>query len=177
MSDELAGGALLLLAAFAPFTLLRLVPMVEAHAALQLEGVRHRIQHAALSGPRTAVSFALGRRAPEPLPDLSLGTGLDTLVEAPGGGASSAPTGAEPVAEPSAPGVPLWRGAARPPLAERRPAAGATTTAPLWGAPIGGSRRQGRRPGEHVIEHDGLGPVIAWHPEAGSPSGEGTDGR
>ena len=59
-SSELAGGALLLLAAFAPFTLLRLVPMVEAGATSQLEGVRHRVQQAALGGPRSAANLALG---------------------------------------------------------------------------------------------------------------------
>ena len=81
----LAGGALLLLAAFTPFTLLRLMPAVEAGAALQLEGARHRVRQS-LPAPRTAASFALR----------AAGAGPSSLV--PGGpgsglGASSRPQG------------------------------------------------------------------------------------
>jgi hypothetical protein len=54
----LAGGALLLLAAFSPFLLLRLVPMAEAGAVHQLEAARHRMQHAATTAPRTALRAA-----------------------------------------------------------------------------------------------------------------------
>ena len=58
-STVLAGGALLLLAAFTPFTLLRLVPLVEVGAALQLEGARQRVRGALGRGPDSAVGFAL----------------------------------------------------------------------------------------------------------------------
>ncbi|MDA8076570.1 MAG: hypothetical protein M0Z40_15325 [Actinomycetota bacterium] len=58
-STILAGGALLLLAAFTPFTLLRLVPLVEVGAALQLEGARQRVRGAWGRGPDSAVGFAL----------------------------------------------------------------------------------------------------------------------
>ncbi|MGH9047999.1 MAG: hypothetical protein ACRDVW_11915, partial [Acidimicrobiales bacterium] len=64
----LAGGALLLLAAFTPFTLLRLVPLMEAGAALYLEGARHRAVHAVASGPMNAASFALRRSRDAGLP-------------------------------------------------------------------------------------------------------------
>ena len=58
-STVLAGGALLLLAAFTPFTLLRLVPLVEVGAALQLESARQRVRHAWGRAPDSAVGFAL----------------------------------------------------------------------------------------------------------------------
>jgi hypothetical protein len=55
----LAGGALLALATFVPFAILRLIPAVEAGAVGHLEGLRQRGSHA-VSGPlRTAASFAL----------------------------------------------------------------------------------------------------------------------
>ena len=57
----LSGGALLLLASFTPFTLLRLVPLIEAGAALQLEGARHRVRQSWGSVPASAAAFALRR--------------------------------------------------------------------------------------------------------------------
>lgn len=55
----LAGGALLVLATFVPFAILRLIPAVEAGAVGHLEGLRQR-GTAAVSGPlRTAAGFAL----------------------------------------------------------------------------------------------------------------------
>jgi hypothetical protein len=183
ISAELAGGALLLLAAFAPFTLLRLVPMVESHAAQQLEGARHRVQHAALSGPRSAVAFAMARRGPEPLPELPVGTGLASLVEVPGAAASGTPAEGrpEPLEDSVRFGVPMWRGSAQPPLADRPAATDTSGVAdappPLWGAPVGRPEPARRPAGAHVVGRDGLGPVITWHPESSSPSGEGPDGR
>jgi len=58
-STVLAGGALLLLAAFTPFTLLRLVPLVEVGAAMQLEGAHQRVRSAAGRAPDSTVGFAL----------------------------------------------------------------------------------------------------------------------
>lgn len=179
MSDELAGGALLLLAAFAPFTLLRLVPMVESQAAHQLEGVRHRVQQAALSGPRSAVAFALARRAPDPLPDLPVGTGLPTFAETPGG--DGARSSAESSPEVAASGVPMWRGSGRPPLADRPDDAGSGTppgSPPLWGGPPEPAVAPPRtRTGRHTIERDRLGPVITWRPEPVPPVDGEPDGR
>ncbi len=58
-STVLAGGALLLLAAFTPFTLLRLVPLAEVGAAMQLEGARQRVRASWGTAPDSAVRFAL----------------------------------------------------------------------------------------------------------------------
>jgi hypothetical protein len=55
----LAGGALLVLATFVPFSILRLIPMIEAGAVGHLEGVRQRGTAAVTRVPRSAASFAL----------------------------------------------------------------------------------------------------------------------
>jgi hypothetical protein len=55
----LSGGALLLLAAYSPFTLLKLVPMVESGAVHHLEAARHRMTAAATAAPRSAAALAL----------------------------------------------------------------------------------------------------------------------
>jgi hypothetical protein len=55
----LAGGALLVLSTFVPFSLLRLIPMVEAGAVGHLEGVRQRSTAALTRVPRSAAQFAL----------------------------------------------------------------------------------------------------------------------
>jgi hypothetical protein len=55
----LAGGALLVMATFVPFAILRLIPAIEAGAVAHLEGLRQR-GSATLTGPlRTAATFAL----------------------------------------------------------------------------------------------------------------------
>lgn len=104
----LAGGALLLLAAFTPFTLLRLLPMLEVGAALQLEGARHRVQHAMTNLPMGAASFALGKAKQNMVPPLDpgpVGSGTDIDPGAPG--ASDGPaTGAFPHDPDSGPGGP-----------------------------------------------------------------------
>ena len=84
LPSVLAGGALLLLAAFSPFTLLRLIPMVEAGAVHHLEGARHRVQQAFGSLPRSAASYALAQLAPMPALGAA-GTGASAALEAPGG--------------------------------------------------------------------------------------------
>ena len=58
-SSVLTGGAMLLLASFMPFAVLRLVPAVEAAAVSHLEGVRHRAVGAARQHGARAVSLAL----------------------------------------------------------------------------------------------------------------------
>ncbi|MGH8989864.1 MAG: hypothetical protein ACRDXC_14930 [Acidimicrobiales bacterium] len=58
-STVLAGGALLLLASFTPFTLLRLIPLVEVGAVMQMEGARQRARAAWGRAPGSAVGFAL----------------------------------------------------------------------------------------------------------------------
>ncbi len=58
-STVLAGGALLLLASFTPFTLLRLIPLMEVGAAMQLEGARQRVRASLGRAPDSMVGFAL----------------------------------------------------------------------------------------------------------------------
>lgn len=58
-NQALMGGAIMLLAAFAPFVLLRLAPIVESAAIAHLEGVSHRPFQALRSGATTA-SYAAG---------------------------------------------------------------------------------------------------------------------
>jgi hypothetical protein len=58
-ASVLAGGALLVLSTFVPFSILRLIPVVEAGAVGHLEGVRQRGTAAVTGVPRTAAQFAL----------------------------------------------------------------------------------------------------------------------
>jgi hypothetical protein len=172
IASELAGGALLLLAGFAPFTLLRLVPMVESGAVQQLEGVRHRVQQHALAGPRSAVGYALGHGAPMPLPELA-GTAMAAVSEAPGGESigTGERTGTQdtPTKNTSETGVPMWQGVAD--AAAPRPVlggdgAGKSGPPPVWGAPLSLPTRSPGRAGTHTVERDDLGPVLRWRPSS-----------
>jgi hypothetical protein len=58
-SSVLAGGALLLMATFVPFAILRMIPAVEAGAVAHLDGLRERGSAAMTRVPRTAASHAL----------------------------------------------------------------------------------------------------------------------
>ncbi len=59
-SSVLSGGALLLMATFVPFAILRMIPAVEAGAVAHLDGLRERGTGAVTRGlPRTAASHAL----------------------------------------------------------------------------------------------------------------------
>jgi len=80
----LGGGALLVLAAFTPFTLLRLIPAVESGAVQQLEGARHRVSQAFGNAPRSAAAFALKSARSSSLVAGEPGTGSGTEFEAPG---------------------------------------------------------------------------------------------
>jgi hypothetical protein len=122
----LAGGALLLLAAFSPFVLLRLVPMVEAGAVQQLESARHRAQHAVTAGPRAALrAYSVAQQ---------LGVGAGSIDEALAG-AGPVGSGADGALGTAVAGVPAW--------------AGDTGSAEAFGAasPGGGSGNGGRGPG------------------------------
>ena len=57
-SSVLAGGALLLMATFVPFAILRMIPAVEAGAVAHLDGLRERGTAAMTRVPRTAASCA-----------------------------------------------------------------------------------------------------------------------
>jgi len=58
-ASVLAGGALLVLATFVPFAILRLIPAVEAGAVGHLDGMRQRGTAALTRMPRSAVAFAM----------------------------------------------------------------------------------------------------------------------
>ncbi len=58
-SSVLAGGALLVMATFVPFAILRMIPAVEAGAVAHLDGLRERGTAAVTRLPRTAASHAL----------------------------------------------------------------------------------------------------------------------
>jgi hypothetical protein len=58
-SSVLAGGALLLMATFVPFAILRMIPAVEAGAVAHLDGLRERGMAGMTRLPRTAASHAL----------------------------------------------------------------------------------------------------------------------
>jgi hypothetical protein len=60
-SSVLAGGALLVVASFVPFAILRLIPLAEAGAIGHLEGVRQRSTAAMTRLPRSAAQFAIGK--------------------------------------------------------------------------------------------------------------------
>jgi hypothetical protein len=101
------GVAVVLLAALAPFAVLRLVPLIELSAIHAVSGLRQAATGAARSTMRTAASLAAGAPIPDPTPSSpreDLG-----LEEWPAGPAPDLP---EPGGEPPAPpvGVPTLRG-------------------------------------------------------------------
>jgi len=83
----LGAGALLLLATFTPFVLLRLVPLVEAGAVHQLEGARRRVQHEVTTPVRSAATFALGHVGGQDLASLGRPGSMEPgpSFDAPGG--------------------------------------------------------------------------------------------
>ncbi len=100
VSSAITGIALLVLAGFLPFTLLRIVPMVEAGAVAHFEGVRQRAG-SAVEAPlhATAATAArivdhFGKRAASQAKDAGaglLGGAAGGLGGAPGGGLPSGP--------------------------------------------------------------------------------------
>jgi hypothetical protein len=93
LANVLEGAAMLVLAACTPFTLLRLVPMVEQGTALQLEGARRRAQATAGVVPRSAASFALRRIGAESFDPGEPGTGAAGSGAAPLGVSARAALG------------------------------------------------------------------------------------
>ena len=87
-SAVLAGGALLVMATFVPFAILRLIPAVEAGAVAHLDGLRARGTAAATRLPRSAASHAL-HEGLGALGDARL------LAQTPAGRAGGTPPGAE----------------------------------------------------------------------------------
>ena len=60
-SSVLAGGALLVMATFVPFAILRMIPAVEAGAVAHLDGLRERGTAAMTRLPRTAANYRAAR--------------------------------------------------------------------------------------------------------------------
>jgi|GEM_PF-1167010 len=90
-STVVAGIALLLLAAFAPFSLLKLLPLFEASAAGHLEGLRQRGMASVTHGaPRRAVDLALSAA------QASIPTALPAALAMAGAPRDLASTGADP---------------------------------------------------------------------------------
>lgn len=146
-SSVLGGAALLLLASATPFTLLRLVPMVEAGAVHQLEGARHRVRHTFVTAPRSAASYALGRAQSSSLVTGDPGTGTVRDFGTPGDdGGAGAVTAAAGIGAGGRGGEP--GGSA--PTGSRAPAAAAASA---------GSR--GRRPGRVREPEPGAGAPFA----------------
>ena len=77
-SSVLAGGALLVMATFVPFAILRMIPAVEAGAVAHLDGLRQRGTAAMTRLPRTAANHALHE-------------GLGALGDRPADGADAGP--------------------------------------------------------------------------------------
>lgn len=196
-SSVLGGGALLLLAATTPFTLLRLVPAVEAGAVHQLEGARQRVQQAFGSAPRSAASFALRRARESSFVAGAPGTGLATDFGVPGGGGAGE-GGDGGAGEPGVggSGIGMWRGTPPPatPAAVALPQPGREPFSlpdrqgrgplPAWGGPV--PEVDGDPPAEppsgarapRNYRHDAMGPVIVDPPaERRNGEEEGTGGR
>ncbi|MGH9044450.1 MAG: hypothetical protein ACRDVP_06410, partial [Acidimicrobiales bacterium] len=149
IAAELAGGALLLVAAFTPFTLIRLVPVFESGAVMGLERAVQRAGHHALDAPRSVGALALGQIGSERLPDLAFGGAEPHLVS--------------PMSGDSDPRSPTaLRSSSHDDLLEE-PSEDPPGPPPVWGAPINSKSKPIAPRGEHRIEHDDLGPVIRWH--------------
>ncbi|HWD52464.1 MAG TPA: hypothetical protein VG412_08695 [Acidimicrobiales bacterium] len=92
-TDVLGGAALLLLAAFAPWALFRLLPFLEAGAVGHLEGAGRRTYQTALGPPRTLAQHAMrvaadgasGGTSEVGLALASAGGGVASAAEAAGG--------------------------------------------------------------------------------------------
>ena len=81
-SSVLAGGALMIMATFVPFAILRLIPAVEAGAVGHLEGLRGRGTAAMTRPARTAASLALHQGLEKAGDDRLMGQTADAAASA-----------------------------------------------------------------------------------------------
>jgi len=184
-STIITGIALLVLATFAPFTMLKLLPLFEASAALQLEGLRQRGTSSVLHGaPRRAAAMALDQLASTPP------LAAPAAVAAIGSGARAAMASAtsqldrvghrtseDPMAgsavgrgvkDPARPGAPSTsgEGPGAGPVAEQPsdPGAPSSPSRLLSAATQAGVEPKASTPTQRapslVVERDALGPVI-----------------
>lgn len=182
----MSGIALLILACFAPFTLLKLLPMFESSAALHLEGLRQRATGSvvrAASSRGASMAMAAVRRAPAPGPEPSH---LDAITPPPmrpsGTRTERSPMEFSAIATGGEPGPPPVRdaGSSGGPL---QPAESPQAPVPTpWPGPVRSRDpeprqkveppiRRGNRPMPPpplVIERDHLGPLI--RPRRGTES-------
>jgi len=101
-ASVLAGGALLVLSTFVPFSILRLIPMVEAGATGHLEGVRQRATSSMTRLPRSAAQLALSEgMAARGAAKLAAQTGPPGTGDAGLGGAGGSRVGTEADCNPS----------------------------------------------------------------------------
>lgn len=143
-AQVLGGAAMLLLASFAPFALLRLVPMVEAGAVHQLEGMRQRMDRSLGVAARKTASYALSAVRASALDLGSVGTSGEGPVESPGPGAVAGASSSSPSQETTGRGDPPssashgWRSLGGTPDGARR--SGAPGGLPRWqGSPASGA--------------------------------------
>ncbi len=152
-----SGIALLVLAAFAPFTLLKLLPLAEASAAGHLEGLRQRGQRSVTQGlPRRAVDLALASAgAPVVLADAPLHptpngppAGVRSTADPLGPSAGPGSAGSRgPLPTQPAPGAPSGDGSPSTGTSPSGPAEGSRTSGPPPTAPAPGSTGAGSGPG------------------------------
>jgi hypothetical protein len=109
-SSVLAGGALLLMATFVPFAILRMIPAVEAGAVAHLDGLRERGTAAMTRMPRSAASHAL-HEGLGALGDSRLMAGMATAGDGGGDGGSGSGLGSgSGSGSGSGTGIPLGEG-------------------------------------------------------------------
>ena len=153
-ASALLGGALLLLAAFSPFALLRLLPLAEAGAAGALEGARRQISAPAISAARMGSSAVSSAWAG--------GMGMDQAmtnvgVEASQGMGLPQHPGGGPLPDFDAPRSNDHAGQASP-VAVMGSNEHEDATEPIARS----STSSAAFPGRYEIGHDELGPVIRW---------------
>ncbi len=102
-ASVLAGGALLVLATFVPFSILRLIPLVEAGAVGHLEGVRQRAVAGLTHMPHKAATFALKKGM-----EANGAAKLAAQAGVPGTGGNQGTGGAGMGRTPSGTGGPQW---------------------------------------------------------------------
>ncbi len=193
VATVLAGAALLLLAAFSPYTLLRLVPLVDAGAISHLQEVRHRAQRVGTTVPVNAANFALRQARIGSFDPGEPGTGRAEHYEAPGGEgaggsglrvpssteihgdgahgdrAAAGGTGAQAPGSGRASSIPMWRSDRS--STEAFDAVISGRVAPPEPTPNSHSVLRSEPSedpwpdrGRHVIGRDAMGPVIKWIP-------------
>jgi len=188
----LAGGALLVMATFVPFSILRMIPAVEAGAVAQLDGLAARGASAVTRPARSAASHALHEglgalgdarisaqsaavteEMDDPVPMAEGDRGAQQRSEAALlGGASRGPKGPKPVRQDPP---------ASPPQPSTSPAAPPDAPHEAWkheGVPPGvrliGTVMPGKK--RYYLGDDGHGPQLRWLP-AVWPPGQGPDGN